>query len=184
MSLPGRQSRRVGNRSDPRRQSIPDRKPSRSIVRRRSIGRWRRKMRNFEVPGLSGKRAGHELLCTVGRHESHSRLQLLVVASQVQPVLDNHLLFSLRGFVDGVPALTGSRQSKKNDTLPSSAPVSDELLRKRPKSKRRTPERVALPSSYAITSMHSRRQLQGRMPHITFISRPARIPQSSQPQAM
>ncbi len=137
---------------------------------------------NCEVPGHSGKRAGHELLCTVGRHESHARLQPLVVVSQDRPVLDNHLLFSPRGFVDGVPALTGSRQSKKNDSLPSSAPVSDELLRKRPKSKRRTPGRVALPSSYAIASMHSRRQLQGRKPHIMFIARPARIPRSSQPQ--
>jgi hypothetical protein len=154
MSVPGRKSRRLCNWSDPRRQSIPDRKWRRSGVRRRSIRRWRRKLMNCEVPGHSGKRAGHELLCTVGRHESHARLQPLVVVSQDRPVLDNHLLFSPRGFVDGVPALTGSRQSKKNDSLPSSAPVSDELLRKRPKSKRRTPGRVALPSSYAIAVMH------------------------------
>jgi hypothetical protein len=31
--------------------------------------------------------------------------------------------------------------------------------------------------------MHSRRQLQGRKPHIMFIARPARIPRSSQPQS-
>ena len=91
---------------------------------------------------------------------------------------------SQRGFVDCVPARTGSRQSRKNYSQPSSAGVSDDLLRKRPKSQRRTLESVALPSCCAIMSMHLRRQRQGRMPHFTFISRPARIPPSSLRQAV
>ena len=72
-----------------RRESIADRKPSRSMLRRSSIGRWRRKKRNFNEPGIFGKRAGHDFFCTVRRHESHSRLQLIVVASLPRSVRDN-----------------------------------------------------------------------------------------------
>ena len=166
--------------------------------------------------------SGHELVVHSGHHESHSRLQLIVFPSWPQSVLDNHLLFSQRGFVDGDTRRTGSRQSTRNDSLPSNAAASDDLIRKRPMSQRVTLARVALPSSCAIMwilchdrckvgchasrssrgqpafrigarlvasstaimSMHLRQHMQGRMPHITFISRPARIPRSSRPQAV
>jgi hypothetical protein len=223
-STPGRQSRRVANRSDRVRGA--------NRLRTGSLGETccggaasgdggERKGTSTNQVSL-GKELGTNLFCTVGHHESHSRLQLIVFPSWPQSVLDNHLLFSQRGFVDGVTARTGSRQSTRNDSLPSNAAVSDDLLRKRPKSQRMTLARVALPSSCAIMSilchdrckvgchasrssrgqpafrigarlvasstaimsMHLRQHMQGRMPHITFISRPARIPRSSRPQAV
>ncbi len=78
-----------------------------------------------------------------GASRIHSRLQLIVVASWPRSVVDNDVVFYQRGFVDFVPARTGTRQSRKRDSPPSSEAASDDLLRKKPKSQRRTSECVA-----------------------------------------